>query len=77
MYDNDKNGIITEEDLIFMVHKLFSEIWNTQRILKVVSIMMSEMDSSQTNQILYEDFCKAYEVFDMDTQLITKIYGGR
>lgn len=77
MYDNDKNGIITEEDLIFVVHKLFSEIWNTQRILKVVSIMMSEMDSSQTNQILFEDFCTAYEVFDMDTQLITKIYGGR
>lgn len=77
MYDNDKNGIITEEDMIFVVHKLFSEIWNTQRILKVVTIMMSEMDSSQTNQILYEDFCKAYEVFDMDTQLITKIYGGR
>ncbi|KAM7359015.1 uncharacterized protein ACRADG_003773 [Cochliomyia hominivorax] len=75
MYDIDKNGIITEEDLIFVVHKLFSEIWSPQQIVKVVDMMIQEMDNSNTNQIFFNDFVNAYEVFDMDGALITKIHG--
>ncbi|KNC28490.1 hypothetical protein FF38_05556 [Lucilia cuprina] len=79
MYDHDKNGIISEEDLIFVVHKLFSDIWTTQQIMNVASMMILEMDSSNTNQILFNDFCTALEIFDMEEHLITKIpsVGGR
>lgn len=73
MYDHDKNGIITKEDLIFVVHKLFSDIWSSQQIMKVVYMMMEEMDYSNTNQVLFDDFCKAFEIFDMEEYLITKI----
>lgn len=73
MYDVDKNGIITENDLLYVFHKLFSDIWNTKQILNVVSTIMSEMDTSQTNQILFEDFCSAFDIFDMDESLVIKI----
>ncbi|XP_065358956.1 calcineurin B homologous protein 3 [Calliphora vicina] len=76
MYDHDKNGLISEEDLIFVVHKLFSDIWNSEQIMNVASMMMLEMDNSHTNQILFNDFCSALAVFDMEECLITKIPSG-
>ena len=76
MYDRDKNGIITEEDLIFVVHKLFAEMWTSKQILKVVERMLAEMDTSHTHNILFQDFCHAYEIFDMEDFLITKIPGA-
>ena len=76
MYDRDKNGIITEEDLIFIVHKLFAEMWTSKQILKVVERMLAEMDTSHTHNILFQDFRQAYDIFDMEDYLITKIPGA-
>lgn len=73
MFDRGKKGIIDEEDLIFIVHKLFADIFSTAKIINVVNMMLMEMDTSHTNQILFEDFCRAWEIFDMEQHLVTRI----
>ncbi|XP_030371120.1 calcineurin B homologous protein 3 [Scaptodrosophila lebanonensis] len=70
MYDHTKDGRITKVDLVMIVHKLFSNLLDHRQIMNIVDSMMSEMDTSDTNQILFNDFCQAFEVFDMTEMLV-------
>ncbi|XP_017117284.1 calcineurin subunit B [Drosophila elegans] len=73
MYDHNKDGRITKYDLVIVVHKLFSNLLDHVQIMRIVETMMKEMDKSDSNQILFEDFCKALEVFDMTEMMVTWI----
>ncbi|XP_017084383.1 calcineurin B homologous protein 3 isoform X3 [Drosophila eugracilis] len=73
MYDHNKDGRITKYDLVIVVHKLFSNLLNHVQIMRIVDTMMKEMEQSESNHILFEDFCKALEVFDMTEMMVTWI----
>ncbi|XP_044314595.1 calcineurin B homologous protein 2 [Drosophila rhopaloa] len=73
MYDHNKDGRITKYDLVIVVHKLFSNLLDHVQIMRIVDTMMKEMDKSDSNQILFVDFCKALEVFDMTEMMVTWI----
>ncbi|KAI8044622.1 uncharacterized protein LOC128263764 [Drosophila gunungcola] len=77
MYDHNKDGRITKYDLVIVVHKLFSNLLDHVQIMRIVETMMKEMDKSDSNQILFEDFCKALEVFDMTEMMVTWIPESR
>ncbi|XP_055853531.1 calcineurin subunit B type 1 [Episyrphus balteatus] len=70
MYDVNKDGSISKQDLLDIVHRLYSNYTNIQTMVRIVHIVMKEMDNSNTNQILFNDFCKALEVFDMDNLVV-------
>ncbi|XP_050744590.1 uncharacterized protein LOC108030976 isoform X2 [Drosophila biarmipes] len=73
MYDHNKDGRITKYDLVIVVHKLFSNLLDHVQIMRIVETMMKEMDQSESNQILFDDFCKALDVFDMTEMMVTWI----
>ncbi|XP_039491911.1 calcineurin B homologous protein 1 [Drosophila santomea] len=73
MYDHNKDGRITRYDLVIVVHKLFSNLLDHVQIMRIVDSMMKEMDYSDSNQILFADFCKALECFDMTEMMVTRI----
>ncbi|XP_017001247.3 calcineurin subunit B [Drosophila takahashii] len=73
MYDHNKDGRITKYDLVIVVHKLFSNLLDHVQIMRIVETMMKEMDQSDSNQILFDDFCKALDVFDMTEMMVTWI----
>nr|XP_016944731.2 calcineurin B homologous protein 3 [Drosophila suzukii] len=73
MYDHNKDGRITKYDLVIVVHKLFSNLLDHVQIMRIVETMMKEMDHSDSNQILFDDFCKALDVFDMTEKVVTWI----
>ncbi|KAH8356094.1 calcineurin subunit B isoform X2 [Drosophila serrata] len=75
MYDHNKDGRITKYDLVIVVHKLFSNLLDHVQIMRIVDSMMKEMDHSDSNHILFADFCKAFEVFDMTERMVTWIPG--
>ncbi|KMZ03698.1 calcineurin B homologous protein 3 isoform X1 [Drosophila simulans] len=79
MYDNNKDGRITKYDLVVVVHKLFSNLLDHVQIMRIVDTMMKEMDHTDSNQIMFQDFCKAFAVFDMTEMMVTWIpeYHGR
>ena len=73
MYDRDKDGRISNDDLIKLVHSLYSDVMDRANIINIVTIVMTEMDSSNTNQVLFADFVKAFGMFDMEEALVTNI----
>ncbi|KAH8277065.1 hypothetical protein KR026_004605 [Drosophila bipectinata] len=73
MYDYNKDGRITKVDLVIVVHKLFSNLLDHMQIMRIVDTMMKEIDHSDSNQISFNDFCEAFEVFDMTEMMVTWI----
>uniref|UniRef100_A0A1A9WD81 EF-hand domain-containing protein n=1 Tax=Glossina brevipalpis TaxID=37001 RepID=A0A1A9WD81_9MUSC len=73
MYDTDMDGIISHEDLIVIVHKLYGDIMTSTQVIETAANMIFEMDTSATQKILYQDFSDALNVFDMDETLVVKI----
>ncbi|SPP88114.1 calcineurin B homologous protein 3 isoform X2 [Drosophila guanche] len=73
MYDHNKDGRITKVDLVIIVHKLFAHVMDHLQIMRIVDTMMIEMDGTDSNQISFNDFCKAFEVFDMAEMMVTFI----
>lgn len=73
MYDCNKDGVITVSDLITIVHKLYGDLMNTENVLQVVNTIMSEMEDSSPNEILFQDFCNSLNVFDMEETMVVKI----
>lgn len=73
MYDFDRDGIITQNDLLYIIHKLYGDIMNTGTVLNVVQTILSEMDPSQGGHILFSNFCDSLNVFDMEEMLVIKI----
>ncbi|XP_055906037.1 calcineurin subunit B type 1 [Eupeodes corollae] len=66
MYDINKDGSISKEDLLDVVHRLCSDYTDIHTMIKIVQLVIKEMDSTKTNRILFDDFCKSMEIFDMD-----------
>lgn len=73
MYDVDRDGIISHDDLLHIVHKLFGDIMRIETVLNVVNMVISEIDPSQEGNILFANFCESLKVFDMDEMLVIKI----
>uniref|UniRef100_A0A1A9VFC4 EF-hand domain-containing protein n=1 Tax=Glossina austeni TaxID=7395 RepID=A0A1A9VFC4_GLOAU len=73
MYDTDMDGIISHEDLIVIVHRLYGDLMSSQQVLETAATMIFEMDTSGTQKILFEDFSDSLNVFDMEETLVVKI----
>ncbi|KAL9903843.1 calcineurin subunit B [Glossina fuscipes fuscipes] len=74
MYDTDMDGIISHEDFIGIVHRLYGDIMSSKQVLETAATMIFEMDTSGTQKILFQDFSDALNVFDMEETLVIKIH---
>lgn len=53
-----------------MVNLLYADYLTTDSIKRMVNMSMLEMDSTQTDQIHFDDFQRAFEPFDVYERLI-------
>lgn len=73
MYDIDRDGIITQSDLLHIIHKLYGDIMRTETVLNVVQTILYEIDPTHGGHILFNNFCDSLNVFDMEEMLVIKI----
>lgn len=70
IYDIDKDGIISKKEFTDLVFCLYDNYLTTDSIKRMVNMSMLEMDSTQTDQIHFDDFQRALEPFDVYERLI-------
>lgn len=70
IYDVDRDGIISKKEFADVVNCLYADYLTTDSIKRMVNMSMLEMDSTQTDQIHFDDFQRAFEPFDVYERLI-------
>lgn len=69
IYDQDNDGIISKKEFTNLVNLLYADFLTTDSITRMVNLAMVEMDSTQTDEIHFEDFQRALEPFDLYERL--------
>ena len=72
MYDMDEEGVITRKSLEKLCIMLYKDCLSTKSIKRITDISMLEMDTTNSDQIYYEDFKYTMMQLDVHNTMIVK-----